>query len=92
MCDILIVAAIIVVVICISKIMNRECLTVKPTKSEKTMMANAILTNKSLFINSTGFNKAKRVFSWLDAITYEDMRNLIRSNKFDIPHIINVLQ
>jgi hypothetical protein len=61
----------------------------KPTEKERIEYAKQIMNNKYTF--EENFYAAKNKMEWIDAITYEDVRKLIRENNFDENSIISIL-
>lgn len=89
-----------IIVICcilIFVIFNKdtECLSSRPSENSRAKMAQQILNNKDMF--NTGKNQRytlpdiKEKMSWIDAITYEDLRKLSMENKLNMQNIVKVL-
>lgn len=72
------------------KKINAECLVSKPTGVEKEYMASDIINNKNLFI-SNNMSEVRQILPWMDAITYEDVRKLIRHNDFNTASVVRAL-
>lgn len=67
----------------------RDNFTDKPTEKERIEYAKQIMNNKHTF--QENFYTAKNKMEWMDAITYEDVRKLIRENNFNEKSIISIL-
>ncbi len=61
------------------------------TSGVKRERAEQIAQNAHLFSKFGSLKAAKRKLSWMDPVTYEDMRNLSLQGKFDETNIINIL-
>lgn len=68
---------------------SRAYFTGKPTASEKIIYVKQIVSNKLIF--DEDLYTAKSIMPWIDAITYEDIRKLIRENNFNEETILSVL-
>ncbi len=68
---------------------NRSLFTNKPTKIEADLYTQQIIRNKNVF--DTNLYEAKEKMPWIDAITYEDIRKLIRENNFNNKTILSAL-
>ena len=71
--------------------MNQECLVAKPTDTQRKNMVNQVLGNSELFSGSVGLTHAKQNISWLDAVSYEDLRNLSRKNSLNTEQVLKIL-
>ena len=61
----------------------------RPTETQKQKFADDILANPVEF--QSNMYAVKRKMPWIDAITYEDTRKLIRENNFNKDSILNIL-
>jgi hypothetical protein len=61
----------------------------KPSELQKQKFTDEIIKNRSDFVSD--MYSAREKMPWLDAITYEDVRNLIRENNFNKESILNIL-
>ena len=75
---------VVIIIIGILVLLNvqTEGLTSKPSNFEKQKYTNEILANKNIFAKSTFYN-AKEKMPWLDALIYEDVRQLVRQNNLN---------
>ena len=71
--------------------MSQECLVAKPTDTQRKNMVNQVLGNAELFSGAVGLTHAKRNISWLDAVSYEDLRNLSRKNSLNTEQVVKIL-
>lgn len=85
---------IIIIIIFLLVIINNcsiEPLIVKPDYNTKIKYTEEILSNKNLFTGALKLENIKNKFTWMDAITYEDIRSLIRNNTLTRNNIIKIL-
>jgi hypothetical protein len=68
-----------------------ESLTSRPNNKDKDEMVNQILHNQRLFNKNSEIYKLRHIMPWIDAIILEDLRILIRENKFNKLNILHVL-
>ena len=68
---------------------DREGLISKPRGHELDARAREIIGAKEDFSNTT-LDNARRKLSWLDNVTYEDLRGLARSGRFNHDNIKTV--
>ncbi len=68
---------------------NREGLVNKPNPIERENMVTQILNSKRVFGQS--LNSARSELPWIDAVVYEDVRELISDNKFNKDQLNNIL-
>ncbi len=68
----------------------KEALTTKPNDAEKQKYINEILNNKKIFGNRHTYYSAKEKIPWMDAIIYEDVRQLARQNNLNKNSVNNV--
>ena len=69
-----------------------EHLTNRPSGQQKEQMINQVLKAKSIFTNKgTEMPDARHIIPWMDAIVYEDLRLLVRENRFNRQNISRVL-
>ena len=68
----------------------KEALTTKPNDAEKQKYINEILNNKKIFNNRHTYYSAKEKIPWMDAIIYEDVRQLVRQNNLNKNSVNNV--
>lgn len=67
----------IVLMYCYSK---REGLSSRPNDKEKEKYAEELYANQKVFRG--GFTEVRRRMPWLDPVTYEDARSLLRNGSF----------
>ena len=60
----------------------------KPSREQALRMAEQMSAHKDKFDSLDG---ARRHMPWIDAITYEDGRRLIRDGNFNKQNILNIL-
>lgn len=61
----------------------------KPNRQEQEHRADELLKNATHIRD--GLSSAKKVMSWIDPITYEDARQLLRKNKYTKSDIMQIL-
>ena len=69
---------------------KKEYLTSKPNDEQINKYTTTILKHKNLFTRGNHYSTAKRYMPWLDAVLYEDLRNLSNKNNFTINHIKSI--
>lgn len=67
---------------------RKEFFETKPNSHDADKMSDIMLLNKDKFRKMT---LAKKIMPWLDAITYEDSRRLIREGNFTKRNILTIL-
>lgn len=87
-CNIVLLVVLLVLVYCYKK-SDRSAFTNKPSELDKQNYTNQILAHKQVFISD--FYAVRKIMPWIDAITYEDVRNLIIQNNFNKKSILSVL-
>lgn len=92
MCEDLQLVLLICVVVLLLKLTmsNKDFLVARPNSNKREGMVKNIMAHKVLFEKSD-LNTAKYKMPWLDAITYEEVRSLILSNKFNAENIRRLL-
>jgi hypothetical protein len=66
-----------------------EGLSSIPNSLQRSIMVEQMLNNKELFY--TTLDKTKRTLPWVDAVIYEDVRSLIKKDRFNKKYINNIL-
>jgi hypothetical protein len=67
---------------------NTDGFESKPSQMQADHMADVMLSNKDEFRT---LESAKKFMPWIDAITYEDCRRLIREGNFTKQNILTIL-
>lgn len=70
--------------------MSNERLIARPNDARREQLVREIIRSKNLFRQAT-LAETKQILPWIDVITYEDMRHLLRDGKFTEPHIRDAL-
>lgn len=70
---------------------NRDGLVNKPEGKEKQQMIKQILQNEHLFENHVNLAKGLNQMPWLDAITFNDVKQLKRKNQLNEQTLDGVL-
>lgn len=70
---------------------RKESLVSKPSNDERDRMSREVMSNRQLFTNKHVMQDARLYMPWMDAITYEDLRKLIRDKKFTLKNIETTL-
>jgi predicted Zn-dependent peptidase len=68
--------------------MTSEGFIQKPNASDISYMAETMAQNRDKFKN---LNTVKQHMPWMDAVTYEDSRQLIRGGNFTKQNIMKIL-
>jgi hypothetical protein len=79
-----------IVLLIIYKFSCSEGFNGKPSEEEINKYTKQLITNKPLI--ETGLSESKSKMPWLDAITYEDARGLIRRDSFTEPNVKNLFR
>jgi predicted type IV restriction endonuclease len=66
---------------------SEEGLISKPSDRDINIYIVEVIKNKNLFGPHGTFYAARELMPWLDALTYEDMRKLLRENRFTADEI-----
>lgn len=93
--DVLLLSFVSVLVIyLVLKILNcgKEGLVNRPNSSERAAMVSVILKNPQLFDMSINLDDARNVMPWMDAVTFNDIKQLSRTGKFNTNNINSILQ
>ena len=93
--DDLCVVLIIICLVLLHKIINTNLdgLVSKPSKDDVKKMTSSLLNRKELFnVSNAKLDRAKSHFSWIDAVTYEDLLKLKKTKRFDSENISNILK
>ncbi len=69
------------VLICHHKKAERSGFVSKPTEAEIAKYGGEIIKNQHLL--QVGFSEAKNAMPWMDAVVYEEARDLARKNKLN---------
>lgn len=72
---------VLVIILCRYRAITREGFTSKPTPNEALKYGGEILTNKNLL--RVGFQESKNAMPWMDAIVYEEARQLELKNNLN---------
>jgi hypothetical protein len=78
-----ILCILVVFVIALVSTNYKEGLVSKPNDAEKVQYFNDIVNNKHIFGGQGTFYEAKEKMPWMDAIIYEDVRQLARQNNLN---------
>lgn len=69
-----------------------EGLVSRPNVLHRESMASDVLQNKHIFQNDKlNITQIRHRMPWMDAVVFEDLRKLVRENKFAKENIYNVL-
>jgi hypothetical protein len=69
-----------------------EGLVSRPAHKKREQMTDVVMNNKDIFTNDQmRVSYIRSVIPWIDVIVVEDLRKLIRENKFDKKNIYQVL-
>jgi len=69
-----------------------EGLTARPADGRRETMSSQVAQNKHMFQNDEmDVHQIRGVFPWMDAVVFEDLRKLVRENKFDKQNIYKTL-
>lgn len=69
---------------------GKEYLVSKPNKQQKKDMIREVMKNKKMFTNKYRMDDVKVKIPWMDAVSYEDLRRLYRTNKFTNSSVDNI--
>ena len=70
----------------------KEYLVSKPSSIQKKKLADEIMNRSELFTNKYGsLDTARNTFTWLDVVTYEDLRRLHNNGLLNKEEIIRIL-
>ncbi len=67
-----------------------EGLIAKPSDAERIEYIDAILNNRTLFTGRYTYYSAKEKIPWLDALIYEEIRQLVRQNNLNKKSLLSV--
>jgi len=90
--DSLFLLLVVLLVVFIYKKPCSEYLTTKPTKSQIAKYTSEVLDNKELFLANSTLYQAKERLSWIDPITYEDIRTLQIRDKLSTDNLQNIFK
>ena len=94
------IAYIIAITILVKWVMGSDCcggskcegLVSRPTKENRERMTSYVMQNKDIFTNNQmDVSSIRTVMPWMDAVVVEDLRKLVRENRFDKKNIYQVL-
>ncbi len=74
----------------LSRSIQKEGLTSKPTEAEKVQFTNEIIENKDYFTEN-GLKKLRNKLPWMDPILYEDVRKLHYGGALNQENVRNLL-
>lgn len=89
MYGIIIILVIIMIFLCCGNC-GKDGLSVKPDANMRNELADTIMKNKEVFVNSTLYMAKDRI-DWIDPVTYEDLRMLSNRNAFTKENVIQLL-
>jgi hypothetical protein len=83
------VCLVILVIVLIRCLNKQEGFEQRPSMVEKEKYVNQLLSHTSTI--NQGLSTTQVVMPWIDAVTYEDSRTLIREGKFNKQNIMAIL-
>lgn len=83
----ILVGCLVVLGIMLIKCQNRDGF--KPDRQEQGKRANELMMHSSSI--KDGLVNAKQAMPWIDPVTYEDARKLLRQNNYNKPSLMQIL-